>query len=127
MMESTSSHHDVKIWLHSMVEKLIAVVIIQKSRAEVPLQVIWRGKGKVVRCVQDGVVLDLKVGGASWWNKFWGLVHVVSRWIPKPLSVPYVDLAIDLDPITGVKTLVVDAATWKRSSEEFQNNDLEGM
>ena len=39
--------------------------------------------------------------------------------IQKPLSVPYRDLRIDLDPITGTKWLVIDAATWKRSTKEL--------
>jgi len=46
-------------------------------------------------------------------------LHVVPRWIQKPLSVPYGDLRIDLDPISGRKWLVIDAATWKRSPEEL--------
>ena len=82
-------------------------------------QVVWEGRGKVLRCVQKGVVLDLKAGGASWWSRFLGPLHVVPRWIQKPLSVPYRDLRIDLDPITRTKWLVIDAATWKRSTKEL--------
>ncbi len=92
MMESTDSHHEVKTWLISMTGKMIAVVILQKSIADRLEQVVWKGQGKVLRCVQAGVVLDLNHGRSSWWNRFWGPLHVVSRGIQKPLSVPYGDL-----------------------------------
>lgn len=129
-MESTSSNHEVKTWLLSMMGSMIDVVIIQKALAGIPQQVLWKGKGKVLRCVQEGVVLDLNAGGASWWSRIWGNVgekNVVPRWIQKPVSVPYGDLAIDLNPTTGAKWLVLDAATWKRSSEELtEKKSLEG-
>jgi hypothetical protein len=129
-MESTSSNHEVKTWLLSMMGSMIDVVIIQKALAGMPQQVLWKGKGKVLRCVQEGVVLDLNAGGASWWSRIWGNVgekNVVPRWIQKPVSVPYGDLAIDLNPTTGAKWLVLDAATWKRSSEELtEKKSLEG-
>ena len=80
---------------------------------------VWKGTGKVLRCVQEGVVLDLNAGGASWWSRFLGPLHVVPTWIQKPLSVPYRDLRIDRDPITGTKGLVIDAATWKWSPDEL--------
>ena len=121
-MESTSSNKEVKTWLLSMMGKMIDAVIIQKSHAGMPPQVIWKGQGKVLRCVQEGVVLDLNAGGASWWSRFWGnwgVKHVVPRWIQKPLSIPYHDLAIDLDTTTGAKWLVIDVETWKRSPEEL--------
>ena len=121
-MESTSSNKEVKTWLLSMMGKMIDAVIIQKSHAGMPQQVIWKGQGKVLRCVQEGVVLDLNAGGVSWWSRFWGnwgVKHVVPRWIQKPLSIPYHDLAIDLDTTTGAKWLVVDVETWKRSPEEL--------
>ena len=121
MTESTNSIDDVKTWLLSMVGNMIGVVILQKAEAEKSEQVLWKGQGKVVRCVQEGAVLDLNAG-TSWWSKFlrpWNVTHVAPRWIQKPLSVPYHDLSIDLDPTTGRKQLVVDAATWKRSTEEL--------
>ena len=121
-MASTFSNQEVKTWLLSMVGQIIDVVIIQKAFAETPQQVLWKGKGKVVRCVQEGVVLELNAGGASWWSRLWGqrgVQHVVEPWIKKPISVPYDDVAIDLDPTTGAKWLVIDAATWKRSPEEL--------
>ncbi len=120
-MESTNSIDEVKAWLLSIVGNMIGVVILQKAEAGKPEQVLWKGQGKVVRCVQEGVVLDLNAG-ASWWSKFlrpWNVTHVAPRWIQKPLSVPYRDLSIDRDPTTGRKLLVVDAATWKRSPEEL--------
>ena len=122
MMESTDSNLDVKTWLLSMVGEMIAVVVIQKSQSEIPQQVLWKGQGKVVRCVPEGVVLDLNAGGASWWSRIWGNVsvkNVAPRWIQKPVSVPYCDLAVDCNPTTGAKWLVIDAATWKRSREEL--------
>jgi len=118
-MESTDSNNEVKVWLISMMGKIIDVVILQKPNDGRSEEVVWKGTGKVLRCVQEGVVLDLNAGGASWWSRFLGPLHVVPRWIKKPLSVPYRDLRIDLDPITGTKWLVIDAATWKRSLEEL--------
>ncbi len=119
-----NSNLDVKTWLLSMVGKMIAVVIIQKALAGIPQQVLWKGQGKVLRCVQEGVVLDLNAGGASvyWWSRLWGnggVRYVVPRWIQKPLSIPYGDLAVDGNPTTGAKWLVIDAASWKRSPEEL--------
>ena len=119
-----NSNLHVKTWLISMVAKMIAVVIIQKALAGIPQQVLWKGQGKVLRCVQEGVVLNLNAGGASWWSRIWGNVgvkNVVPRWIQKPVSVPYGDLAVDLNPTTGAKWLVIDAETWKRSPEELIN------
>lgn len=118
-MDSTDSNNEVKTWLISMMGKMIDVVINQKPGDDMSEQVVWKGRGKVLRCVQEGVVLDLKAGGASWWSRFFGPRYVVPRWIRKPLSVPYRDLRIDLDPITRTKWLVIDAATWKRSAEEL--------
>ncbi|MEX2491355.1 MAG: hypothetical protein WD425_06310 [Nitrospirales bacterium] len=121
-MEVTSSPYEVKTWLLSMMGKKIDVVIIQKALAGVPERVLWTGQGRVLRCVQEGVVLGLNAGGASWWSRIWGNVgmqHVVPRWIQKPVSVPYGDLSIGLNTTTGVKWLVIDAATWKRSPEEL--------
>lgn len=129
-MESTSSNYEVKTWLLSMVGQMIDVVIMQKALAEIPQEVLWKGKGKVLRCVQEGVVLDLNAGGASWWSRIWGnlgVQHVAPRWIQKPVSVPYGDLAIGLNPTTGAKWLVMDAATWKRSPEDLkEKKSLEG-
>ena len=118
-MESKYSSDEVKTWLISMMRKMIDVMINQKSCEGRSEQVVWKGRGKVLRCVPEGVVLDLNVGGASWWSRFLGPLHVVPRWIQKPLSVPYRDLRIDLDPITRTKWLVIDAATWKRSTKEL--------
>jgi len=121
-MDSTDLNNEVKTWLISQIGKMIDVMINQKSCDGRSEQVIWKGQGKVLRCVQEGVVLDLNAGGASWWSRFWGnwgVKHVVPRWIQKPLSIPYHDLAIDLDTTTGAKWLVIDAATWKRSPEEL--------
>ena len=122
MKDSTISNHEVQTWLVSMMKKRIDVRIIQKVQAAIPPQVIWSGHGKVLRCVREGVVLDLNAGAASWWSKIWGnwgVKHVVTRWTQKPISIPYCDLSIDLDLKTGVKWLVIDAATWKRSPEEL--------
>ncbi len=121
MTESIHSIDEVKTWLLSMVGNMISVVILQKAEAGQSEQVLWKGQGKVVRCVQEGAVLDLNAG-TSWWSKFfrpWNVTHVAPRWIQKPLSVPYGDLSIDRDLKTGRKQLVVDAATWKRSPEEL--------
>ena len=118
-MESTDLNNEVKAWLISMMGKMIDVAINQKPCDGRSEQVVWKGQGKVLRCVQEGVVLDLNAGGASWWSRFFGPLHVVPRWIQKPLSVPYRDLRIVPDPITGTKWLVIDAATWKRSPEEL--------
>lgn len=118
-MESIDSNEEVKTWLVSMVKKIIDVVILQKSDDEMSEQVVWKGKGKVLRCVQEGVVLDLNVEGTSWWSRFFRPWHVAPRWTQKPLSVPYGDLRIDVDSETRKKWLVVDAATWKRTSEEL--------
>ncbi len=121
MRESTNSLDEVKAWLLSVVGNMIAVVVLQKAEAGESEQVLWKGQGKVVRCVLEGVVLDLNAG-TSWWSKFlrpWPVTHVAPRWIQKPLSVPYHDLSIDRDPTTGKKQLVVDAATWKRSPQEL--------
>lgn len=128
-MESTDSTNEVKAWLISMIGKMIDVMILQKLGNEMLEQVVWKGRGKVVRCVQEGVVLELNAGGASWWSRFWGswgVKHVVSRWIQQPLSVPYRDLRIDLDPMTRTKWLVIDGATWKRSPEELAEGKAEG-
>jgi hypothetical protein len=128
-MESTDSTNEVKAWLISMIGKMIDVMILQKLGNEMLEQVVWKGRGKVVRCVQEGVVLELNAGGASWWSRFWGswgVKHVVSRWIQQPLSVPYHDLRIDLDPMTRTKWLVIDGATWKRSPEELAEGKAEG-
>lgn len=124
MTESTNSNHEVKTWLLSMMGNMISVLILQKSDAEKSGQVLWKGRGRVVRCVVEGAVLDLNAGGASWWSKFlrpWPVTHVAPRWIRKPLSVPYHDLSVELDPTTGTKLLVIDAETWKRSPEELTN------
>jgi len=51
-----------------MTGKMIDVMILQKSVADRLEQVVWKGKGNVLRCVQEGVVLDLNAGGASWWT-----------------------------------------------------------
>ena len=118
-MESSDSNNEVKVWLISMIGKMIDVVILQKPGGEMLEKVVWKGRGKVLRCVQEGVVLDLNAGGASWWSRFLRPLHVVPRWIQKLLSVPYRDLRIDLDPITGTKRLAIDVATWKRSPEEL--------
>ena len=118
-MDSTDSNNEVKTWLISQIGKMIDVVILQKPCDGLSEQIVWEGRGKVLRCVQKGVVLDLKAGGASWWSRFLGPLHVVPRWIQKPLSVPYRDLRIDLDPKTGTKRLAIDVATWKRSPEEL--------
>jgi len=118
-MDSTDLNNEVKTWLISQIGKMIDVMINQKSCDGRSEQVVWKGRGKVLRCVQEGVVLDLNAGGASWWGRFLGPLHVVPRWIQKPLSVPYRDLRIDLDPITRTKQLVIDAATWRRSPEEL--------
>jgi len=118
-MESTDSNNEVKAWLISMMGKIIDVVILQKPYDGRSEEVVWKGTGKVLRCVQEGVVLDLKAGGASWWSRFLGPLHVVPRWIQKPFSVPYRDLRIILDPKTGTKRLAIDVATWKRSPEEL--------
>ena len=91
-MESTDSNHEVNTWLISMTGKMIAVGILQKSVDDRLEQVGWKGQGKVLRFVHAGVVLDLNHGRSSWWNRFWGPLHVVSRGIQKPLSVPYGDL-----------------------------------
>ena len=128
-MESTDSTNEVKAWLISMIGKMIDVMILQKLGNEMLEQVVWKGRGKVVRCVEEGVVLELNAGGASWWSRFWGswgVKHVVSRWIQQPLSVPYHDLRIDLDPMTRTKWLVIDGATWKRSPEELAEGKAEG-
>ena len=79
---------------------MIDVMILQKSIADRLEQVVWKGKGKVLRCVQEGVVLDVNAGGASWWSRFWGALHVVPRWIQKPVSIPYCDVSIELDTAT---------------------------
>ena len=118
-MESTRSNNEVKAWLMSKMGKIIDVVIIQKSTAEIPEQIVWKGKGKVLRCVQGGVVLDLHAGGASWWSRFFGPLHVAPRWIQKPVSIPYCDVTVDAHPSTGETWLVIDADTWKRSTEEL--------
>ncbi len=121
MTESSDSNHEVKVWLLSVVGSIIGVVILQKAEVGHSEQVLWKGQGKVVRCVQEGVVLDLNAG-TSWWSKFlrpWNVTHVAPRWIQKPLSVPYYDLSIDLNSTTGRKQLVIDAVTWKRSREEL--------
>ena len=118
-MESTDSKNEVKVWLISMMGKIIDVVILQKSCEGRSEEVVWKGKGKVLRCVQQGVVLNLNAVGTSWLSRFLGPLHVVPRWIQKPLSVPYRDLRNYRDPITGIKGLVIDAATWKRSPEEL--------
>jgi hypothetical protein len=118
-MESPGSNNEVQTWLISQIGKIIDVEINQKSCDGRSEQVVWKGRGKVLRCVQEGVVLELNAGRASWWSKFLGPLPVVPRWIQKPLSVPYGDLRIDLDPISGRKWLVIDAATWKRSPEEL--------
>ncbi len=121
MTKSTNSIDEVKVWLLSMVGKMIRVLILQKEEAGQSEQVLWKGQGKVVRCVQEGAVLDLNAG-ASWWSKLlrpWNVTHVASRWIQEPLSVPYHDLSIGLDATTGRKQLLIDAATWKRSPEEL--------
>ena len=121
-MESIDLNNEVRTWLISMMGKMISVMILQKPCDGGPQQVVWKGQGKVLRCVQEGVVLDLNAGGSSWWSRLWGnlsMKHVVPRWIQKPLSVPYGDLTIDLDPVTETKWLVIDAATWKRSPEEL--------
>jgi hypothetical protein len=125
MMESTDSNNEVKTWLLARKGSMIDVMIVQKILGESPQQVVWKGQGKVVRCVREGVVLDLNAGGAFWWNRLWrkvGVKHVVPRWIQKPISIPYCDLAVDQDPTTGVEWLVIDAATWKwkRSPEELK-------
>ncbi len=102
-----------------MMGQMIDVAINQRPCDGRSEQVVWKGRGKVLRCVPEGVVLDLNAGGASWWSRFLGPLHVVPRWIQKPLSVPYRDLKIDLDSITRTKWLVIDAATWKRSTKEL--------
>lgn len=121
-MESSDPNNEVKIWLISMIGKMIDVMILRKLCDGISEQVVWKGRGKVLRCAQEGVVVDLNAGGASWWSRFWGnwgVKHVVSRWIQQPLSVPYRDLRVVQDPITRTKWLVIDAATWKRSPEEL--------
>jgi len=118
-MESPGSNNEVQTWLISQIGKIIDVEINQKSCDGRSEQVVWKGRGKVLRCVQEGVVLELNAGRASWWSKFLGPLHVVPRWIQKPFSVPYRDLRIILDQKTGTKRLAIDVATWKRSPEEL--------
>jgi len=122
MMNSTDSTNDVKAWLLSMVGKMIEVLILQKAEAGRSEQMVWKGRGKVLRCVLDGAVLDLNSGGRSWWSRFfknWHVTHVAPLWIKKPVSIPYFDLSIHRDSTTGEKQLVIDAATWSRSPEEL--------
>ena len=78
-MESTDSNNEVKAWLISMMRKIIDVVILQKPYDGRSEEVVWKGTGKVLRCVQEGVVLDLNAGGASWWSRFLRPLHVVPR------------------------------------------------
>ncbi len=111
--------NEVKAWLISMVGQMLDVVILRKSTEGMSEQVVWEGQGKVLRCVQEGVVLDLNAGGASWWSRFFPPWHVAPRWIKKPFSVPYRDLAIEDNPTTGAKRLVIDAETWRRSPSEL--------
>ena len=129
-MESTESENNLKTWLYSMTGKMIQVMILQKPVADRPEHVIWKGQGKVVRCVQEGVVLDLNAGGASWWSRLWGnasVKHIVPRWIQKPFSVPYCDLAMAQNTETGEKWFVVDAETWKRSPEDLARKKVAGI
>ena len=69
-MKSTDSTNEVKAWLISMKGKMIDVMILQNLGNEMLEQVVWKGRGKVVRCVQEGVVLELNAEGASWWSRF---------------------------------------------------------
>ena len=87
MMDSTDQNHEVKTGLISMTGMMIHVVILQQSVADRPEQILW--KGKVLRCVHEGVVLDLHAEGAPGWRRFLGLLHVVCHWIQKPISIPY--------------------------------------
>ena len=75
-MEAMSEKNDVKTWLLSRLGKMVDVVIIKKPSEEKPSETIWKGKGKVLRCVQQGVVLDLNASGASWWSRLWGNISV---------------------------------------------------
>ena len=118
-MDTINPHEEVRVWLLSMIGHMIAVMILQKAETDRSEQVLWQGQGKVLRCVQEGAVLDLNAGGATWLSRFWKPRTVAPLWIKKPLSVPYRDLWIDREPKTGEKRLVIDAVTWKRSPEEL--------
>ncbi len=121
-MEPSVSSLDVKTWLLERVGKLIDANITRQSTDARPSQIIWKGCAKVVRCVDVGVVLALKAGGGSWWNRIFGNVtvkNVAPRWLQKPVSIPYDDLSIAIDPTTGGRCLIIDAATFQRSPEDL--------
>ncbi|MEE8126161.1 MAG: hypothetical protein V3T42_10140 [Nitrospirales bacterium] len=116
----------VKTWLKSMVGKTIAARVVQKASQIQAEHIVWRGRAKVVRCVEPGVVLELHAvqftpwfGGVFRFFRNIFLKHVVSPWERGRVSIPYHDLDVSQDPQTGEKWLIIDSATWNRSPEEL--------
>lgn len=119
----------VKAWLMSMVGKTIAARVVQKASRTQSEHILWRGKAKVLRCVEQGVVLELGRGLSTNWaggvfhfvrNIF--LKHVVSPWQGGRISIPYKDLQVEQDPHTGEEWLIIDSATWSRAPEELMES-----
>jgi len=123
-MEGNSGQ--VKAWLIAMIGKTIAVSVVQKASNREEKQVLWMGKAKVLRCVEQGVVLELRTGQSTTWfgRVFYffrniALKHVVSPWERGRVSIPYQDMEVEQDPHTGEKRLIIDSVTWNRSPEEL--------
>ena len=119
----------VKAWLMARVGKTIAARVVQKASRIQSEQVLWRGKAKVLRCVEQGVVLELGSGlSTTWGGSVFHFVrnifirHVVSPWQGGRLSIPYKDLQVEQDSHTGEKCLIIDAATWNRAPTELMES-----
>ena len=119
----------VKAWLTARVGKTIAAMVVHKEVPNQAEHIEWRGKAKVLRCVEQGVVLELHGGPST--TSFGGvfhffrnifLKHVVSPWPRGRISIPYEDLQVVWDPHTGEQWLSIDAATWKRAPEELRGD-----
>jgi len=133
MSEAQDVNDQAKTWLLSKVGKIIDVVILQRGSGGHQGKVFWEGQGKVLRCAKPGVVLELQMGESQSWVKrvlhFFpnlGRKYVVRPWEQKRLSVPYADLAIEVNPTTGGTRLIIDAATWRRSPTELRQGKLKG-
>lgn len=127
MSETQGNIELVKDWLLARINKVIRIAIVQRTDEDPKGMAIWEGQGKVLRCTKPGVVLELMGGNSrSWLTRILhvfrlpGMKHVVKPWEQRRLSVPYVDLSLDVHPGTGETWLLIDAETWKRSPEELQ-------
>ncbi len=127
MSDSRANEESVRDWLLTRVNQVIPIAIVQREDENPKGRTVWKGQGKVLKCTVPGVVLELLGGNSrSWLSRILpvfrlpGISHVVKPWERRRLSVPYIDLSLDVNPQTGKTWLLIDSETWRRSPEELR-------